>query len=139
PSSSTPSLVVAPVAAPALASDPVAPDDGVPRFEMAIDYWQVCIRIEGRLHCADGPADGRSLASTPPLLGIDDAISLSLGGSFGCIVRRRGTVSCWGANDGGQLGAGLREERSDVAVEVTGITNARRVLCAARHACALLA
>jgi alpha-tubulin suppressor-like RCC1 family protein len=34
-----------------------------------------------------------------PVLGIDDAIAVALGGSQSCALRRSGTVACWGYDD----------------------------------------
>ena len=38
------------------------------------------------------------------VVGITDAIDMSLGPGNSCAVRRNGSVVCWGNNDGGQLG-----------------------------------
>jgi hypothetical protein len=140
PSSGARALVVGNVSAPGVTQgEPVPDETETPRVEIAIAFGRMCTRVEGRVYCIDGPIEGRALASGEPMFGIEDAIDIAIANGFGCIARARGTVSCWGANEMGQLGAGIREEKSDVAVEVAGVTNARRVAVGERHACALLA
>ena len=59
--------------------------------------------------------------------------------TFGCGVRRGGAVICWGANQYGQLGAGVM---AAPAVQlgptaVLSITDARAVSAGGSHACVL--
>jgi alpha-tubulin suppressor-like RCC1 family protein len=137
PAADPSSLVVAQVNGPGIPNAPAIVDDTSARFEMAIDYMQLCVRIEKRVFCRhDGPADGRALAEGTPKF--DDAVSIAVGRGFGCVVHETGGVSCWGANDVGQLGAGIRDEKSEAPVVVAGITNAKRVTLGRKHACALL-
>jgi hypothetical protein len=113
-------------------------DDTLP-LEIAINASLLCLRLAGRVYCTTDAAPERALDADAPLHGIEDAVSLALGDDFGCAVTRRGTVFCFGDNDDGQLGAGLRAERMNDPIQVSGITNARRVSAGAAHACALLA
>ncbi len=111
--------------------------EGAP-IEIAIGGTMICVRLEGKVHCdADAPADA-PVAAWPSLPGIDDAIDVSLGRIAGCVATRRGTVHCFGDNSHGQLGAGLRDERSDAPVQVLGVSGARRVVMGELHACAIL-
>ena len=54
------------------------------------------------------------------------------------VVRRDGTVWCWGSNGDGQLGDGTTTTRL-VPTRVVGITGALQVDAGGSHACALLA
>ena len=108
------------------------------RLEIALDYQRLCVRSEGRVRCTSSPTPDVSLAAAPALEGIDDAVSLSITGAFGCVATRAGKVLCFGDNTYGQLGAHLRADRSDKPVVVSGVANAKRVLTSAAHACAIL-
>lgn len=107
-------------------------------FEMVLGSNRVCARIAGHIHCTHEPSPDSALASTPPLPGIDDAVSLALGRGFGCAATRDGGILCFGDNEYGQLGGNLRAPRSDKPIAVVGISGARRVVAGDRHACALL-
>lgn len=142
-----PTTVVVPPASalPATAAPVGPPDPPSPRgeavspFELAIGGAGVCARLDGRVHCASVLDPDRPLAGEPEVEGVRDAVAIALGRSFGCAATRAGKVMCWGDNTRAQLGAGLRTERSDKAVEVVGVTNARRVFAGDMHACAILA
>jgi hypothetical protein len=77
-------------------------------------------------------------ARTPTaVVGIADAVAVATGGSFGCALRRAGTVSCWGANGPiGDLGDGTLDD-SVVSTSVVGITDATQISAGDGHACAL--
>lgn len=107
-------------------------------IEIAIAPPRVCVRLDGKVHCADGD-DSVPVVQWPVVGGIDDATSVALGRDFGCIATRRGTVHCFGSNFSGQLGARLRDEQSKDAVAVVGISSARRVFAGDAHVCAVLA
>ena len=70
---------------------------------------------------------GTSISWAPvKVVGIDDAVDVSLGFAHTCAVHATGEVSCWGRNDDGQLGNGTdgAENNSDSPVKVLGITDA---------------
>jgi alpha-tubulin suppressor-like RCC1 family protein len=104
-------------------------------FELAIGGVELCARIEGKVHCGRGD-DSQPIAASPPVGGIEDATSLSLGADFGCLTTRRGSVHCWGSNASAQLGAKIAAESSKDPVQVASITNAKRVFAGDGHACA---
>lgn len=112
-----------------------APGDVTP-FELAIGNNGFCVRLNGKVHCGPGE-DSMPLAASSPIGAIDDATSIALGHDYGCLTTRRGTVHCWGSNVAAQLGAGLAGERSDVAVQVAGVTRAKRIFAGDAHACAI--
>ena len=60
------------------------------------------------------------------VVGIDDAVDVSLGFSHSCAVHATGEASCWGRNDQGQLGNGTDglANNSPTPVKVQGITDA---------------
>ena len=75
--------------------------------------------------------------------GITDATAIAAGGnqfnSHSCALHQTGAVSCWGANDAGQLGNGQSGEDADssVPVKVNGITDATAITAGSYHSCAL--
>jgi len=136
-------IVVAPAASPAglVAIDVTGADpssEPVSPLEVALDDRRLCVRTGGRVHCTTAPSADVSLTAAPALEGIEDAVSLSISGAFGCVATRAGKVLCFGDNTHGQLGAQLRADWSDAPVVVSGVANAKRVLTSEGHACALL-
>lgn len=81
----------------------------------------------------------RNSSGNSKVVGINDATSVSAGSFYTCAVRQDNSVSCWGANTSGQLGAGETEEvlSSQVPVQVSGIADAEAVDLGFFHACAL--
>ena len=69
------------------------------------------------------------------VLGITDATTITTAEYHSCALHQDGTISCWGANRGGQLGNGTSED-SLVPVKVQGITDATAITTA-DHSCAL--
>ena len=62
------------------------------------------IRESGRL----GDGKGGFEVSWPvEVIGITDATGITTGSSHSCALHQTGTISCWGANDYGQLGNGV--------------------------------
>jgi alpha-tubulin suppressor-like RCC1 family protein len=95
--------------------------------------------IEGELGAGPDATEAFGEATTPAdVPGITDAVSIGAGNAHTCIVRKTGTVSCWGRNDEGQLGNGTLED-SYVPANVQTISNAKRVVGGQYFTCALLA
>ena len=70
---------------------------------------------------------GTSISWAPvKVVGIDDAVDVSLGFTHTCAVHATGEASCWGRNGHGQLGNGTDgpENNSNTPVKVLGITDA---------------
>jgi alpha-tubulin suppressor-like RCC1 family protein len=107
-------------------------------------WFKCALQGDGRVFCWTGAAgyapvlgDGStSPRVTPrPVSGVSDATQLTAGGSFVCVLRRGGTVACWGRNAEGQLGqAGGMP--SAVPVAVSGLTGVAEVRAGRAHACA---
>ena len=84
----------------------------------------------------DGSENDKSVPSQ--VVGINNAIAMSMGDSFGCAIKSDKTVACWGYNGQYQLGNGT-SDNSSVSVVVTGLTDTVAISAGASHACALKA
>ena len=79
-----------------------------------------------------------SCSSNPIDIGLTRVSSIATGGAHSCALLADGTVSCWGANDRGQLGNGAFTFSSP-PVKVNQLTNVIAIATGAGHSCALLA
>jgi hypothetical protein len=80
-----------------------------------------------------------SASATPSTGGATSPITqIAGGGAHTCALHLDGTLTCWGANDAGQLGIGTSTRGSTTPVTVSGITTAVAVTAGANHSCALL-
>jgi alpha-tubulin suppressor-like RCC1 family protein len=86
----------------------------------------------------DPPSALRGYSLPVAVPGLHDATSIASGLYHSCATLHSGQVWCWGANNAGQLGNDTEPPTSFVPVEVTGISNAARVVANADHTCALL-
>ncbi|MBA2661714.1 MAG: hypothetical protein H0U74_05425 [Bradymonadaceae bacterium] len=90
---------------------------------------------QGQLGAGSESPAIRSLAPLPVVLATS-ATDLTAGRQHACALLTGGTVSCWGLNNYGQLGAGnLGFVRSPVAV--VGVSNAVSIAATAESSCAL--
>ena len=73
-----------------------------------------------------------------PVKGIDDAVGVAAGIGHGCILRRGGTVACWGAGSGDNFGVGPSPASQHVRapLPVTGIADAEQLVAGGGHTCA---
>jgi alpha-tubulin suppressor-like RCC1 family protein len=79
---------------------------------------QLVARVQGR----PGPElvlEARAVAAGRPV-SVPVSAGIRAGGSHSCIVASNGTVTCWGGNDGGQLGEGSGSRRLFPSVPVQG-------------------
>lgn len=133
--------------------DPDGGDEPTRQFgQVAVGYFHGCGRkTSGSVVCwgdngagqlGDGLAfdDTSRLAKTPtpqPVPGIDDATAIAAGsGSFTCVVRKTGRVSCWGVNIFGQLGNDSTQ-RSSSPVDAVGLNDATRIAVGISFTCAV--
>ncbi len=72
---------------------------------------------------------------TPTSIGLTDVTSLAVGPGHACVVRKDGTVWCWGANHDGELGDGTTVDRA-VPVQALAIQHAVEVVVGGQHSCA---
>ncbi|MBX3313895.1 MAG: hypothetical protein KF906_06210 [Actinobacteria bacterium] len=100
-----------------------------------------------------GTIDLRTYTTTPTHLVLDvtgyllpldtaptaPAIDVVAGAHHSCLLRSDGTVACWGDNDRGQLGIGVRGAARSAPVEVIGITDATQIAAGGATSCARLA
>lgn len=93
---------------------------GTPATDVGMGSANGCIlRPSGQVSCAgrnfsgevgDGTTD--STMVWRDVVGLADAIMLSVGNSHACAVRQSGAVVCWGGNQQGELGDGTTDSRS---------------------------
>lgn len=81
----------------------------------------------------------QSSAAPVQVWGIADATAVTAGDSHACAIRQTGAISCWGANDSGQLGNGRSGDITDsfIPVPVADITDATAIAAGSNHTCAL--
>jgi alpha-tubulin suppressor-like RCC1 family protein len=73
-----------------------------------------------------------------PVVGVREAIAVSVGNGHACALIAGGSIRCWGTNASGQLGDGTTSMNSPVPVTVSGIINAVAVSAGIDLTCALL-
>src|SRR5581483_10631217 len=90
------------------------------------------------------PAGSDTDDASPPVLvtGISNATAIATGSLHTCVVLATGHVSCWGANESGELGSTTNAANpfgdNPTPTEVAGITNATGLAGGEGHTCALL-
>jgi alpha-tubulin suppressor-like RCC1 family protein len=85
--------------------------------------------------------DGTTTSSDIPVQvqGLSNAVEVAAGeGDDSCAALSTGRVDCWGDKSNGELGDGSREGKSEMPIEVHGITNAIQIANGLQYACALL-
>jgi alpha-tubulin suppressor-like RCC1 family protein len=95
----------------------------------------VCWGADGQGQLGNGTT-AEEFTAPVPVSPITDGVSVGAGGATTCVARSGGVVSCWGANDSGQLGNGGTTP-SLVPVDVSGVSDATQVTVSGTHACAL--
>jgi alpha-tubulin suppressor-like RCC1 family protein len=78
-------------------------------------------------------------SSAATVVNLTNAVSIVAGTSHTCALRASGAVSCWGANDLGQLGNGSRDitQGHNVPVDVPGLSDVTGIAAGGNHTCAL--
>ncbi|MFO0610282.1 MAG: hypothetical protein U0324_44390 [Polyangiales bacterium] len=127
---------------------------GLRSFSLYLHHTCV-LATDGSVRCWGnnpyGEAGGGTEAqATPvPITGITDAVDLQQGSggnfatgagtSWRCVLRRAGTVSCWGSysqgNQSGQLGDGTTTQRA-TPLDVPGLTDAAQISVGGSTVCA---
>jgi alpha-tubulin suppressor-like RCC1 family protein len=75
------------------------------------------------------------LLDPTPVNAISLASAVAAGARHTCAILADATVSCWGANESGQLGNG-KVDSSNVPVQVLGLTNVDAIVAGGAHSCA---
>jgi alpha-tubulin suppressor-like RCC1 family protein len=71
------------------------------------------------------------------VMGVSDAIGVTVGGEHACAVLKDGTAQCWGSNEWGQLGNGTTDATT-ATITVDGLSDAVFLASSLRQTCALL-
>ncbi|WP_170185623.1 RCC1 domain-containing protein [Lapillicoccus jejuensis] len=115
---------------------------------LAAGYAHACAALtSGEVRCwgagesgqlGTGPSLGAGDGTPQPVPGVSDAVAVSAGGNTSCVLRRGGSVSCWGENVFGSVGDGSTANR-DHPVAVSGLAGpATKVSVGPGYACALV-
>lgn len=121
-----------PAAAP-LAPAPFQTPAPVSRLAGNDDQFCAALR-DGRVACWKD----RSVGGPRPVElvgGISDAISVSVGQSHRCALRRSGGVSCWGLDVSGALGSSARPRDDKTPVAVQDVADAEELSAGASFSC----
>jgi alpha-tubulin suppressor-like RCC1 family protein len=107
-------------------------------FTCAIDGGTpVCFGANDFGELGRGGATGDSLAHPrpEPVVDLDDATELALGGAFVCALRDGGAVACWGRNALDVLGVKADGRPSTAPVVIEGLPPLTQVAAGHAHAC----
>jgi hypothetical protein len=120
--------------------------------EVAVTLNWGCVRTATGSVVCNGPCDGtQACPNEAAVVGLSDAVQLAGGAYDICALRQTGAVVCWGANNVGQLGAGLPtaysgsdgsdlvEAQSATPVEVLGLQGVRSIAGGGDTFCAVAA
>jgi len=98
--------------------------------DFVIGTSHVCALGAGDVSCRGASVRGAGAATSSAL------VALATGGSHVCGLDPRGQASCWGANEGGQLGDGTRTDRES-PVPVRTELRFSRLTAGVTHTCGL--
>lgn len=113
----------------------IANTAGASAVDMTVSFG--CVLVKGSPLCwgandlgqlGYGGAATSAPVPTRPALGITDAVSITVGTDFACVLRSSGETRCWGSNQVGQLGATV----GSPAI----VTGATAVSAGSAHVCA---
>ena len=107
--------------------------------QLAGNYSTLCaLKLDGKIACWGyltdqlGEPFEKSISGDVP--DISDATAIAVGLKHACMVRRDGTVWCWGNNEAAQLGGGgassARPVRVALPARATGVAAGKRSTCA---------
>lgn len=91
---------------------------------------------EDHAECGDDTTVFDCSADPVVVTGLTDAIQMVAGARHVCVIHDGGTVSCWGSNDAGQLGAAAGASVAAPTL-VDGLTGVTQLAAGADHTCAL--
>jgi len=128
-----------------VAPEPVAGLRDVVQISAGVS--QTCVLIaDGSVHCwgwdewgalGDGEASYAPQPVPTAVVGLADAVQISLGNYHSCAVLRDGTARCWGLNRSSELGDGTTVMRAS-PIEVAGLEGVVEIAAGQDFTCALL-
>lgn len=127
-----------PIRAPtkALLSPRVLAGSGVKQIS-GFGFGMCLLKVDGTVHCTGEAAPSKDgVESLTQVPGLKGATQIAAGDAHGCALHASGEVSCWGANERGQLGDGTQLERKG-AVAVRDLRDAIAVASGHGFSCAL--
>ena len=102
------------------------------------------VRVSGKVNCwgrndsgqlGNGTFDDTGVPAE--VAGISNAVAVAAGESHTCALLATHTVKCWGDNSLGLLGNGTQTTFTPLAVDVSGLSNATKLVAGDTHTCAL--
>lgn len=99
----------------------------------------------GDLYCWGSNLDGRlgtggaatNFGLPQPVSGITNLTDIQCQGEFSCALHKSGSVYCWGLNDEGQMGNGVRAGMHATPELVSGLSGVDALSAGEGHVCAL--
>ncbi|MCC6999813.1 MAG: hypothetical protein IT370_34745 [Deltaproteobacteria bacterium] len=116
---------------------------------IAAGRWHTCVLAGGQIYCTGANDEAQVGYATPVTepnrtwsvnvapVAVTGATALVAGQYHTCALVAAGAVTCWGDNDGLQLGR-MPATDSLVPMQVAGITGATRLALGGEHSCALV-
>jgi len=114
----------------------VTHDSARDRFVLFGGCEQYCTPVAGDTWELHLPTSSRIPA---PVADLTDVVSISCGLSHSCAVTGSGAVTCWGANDSGQLGDGTTTDRMAPIIPAGLGSGVKAVAAGEAHTCVLTA
>ena len=106
--------------------------------QIAAGFSHACaLDAKGAVTCwGSGDWGGKGAYAKPALGTVTQVVA---GDRHACALTKDGKVKCWGSNDAGQLGAKSDTNVHAKAVDVSGVTGAKRLVVGEASTCAVLA
>ncbi|MBO9533670.1 MAG: hypothetical protein J7513_11930 [Solirubrobacteraceae bacterium] len=98
------------------------------------DWWCWGDNEAGQLGTGFAPEGAWTIS--PPIPGISGAVRIDSEFNHSCVVQSGGTLTCWGANNHGQLGRGTVTD-GEIPAAVDGLSEVTDVAVGSYHTCAL--
>jgi alpha-tubulin suppressor-like RCC1 family protein len=121
-----------------------APSDRAAMGRISAGKFNTCYVQSGSVYCwgnnASHQVDSSSVSprsKAVKVIGIDTAVSVSVGHAFACAVLQSGSVQCWGGNSAGQANSGTPGADSTSPVTISSLADVVAVATGTAHACAL--
>ncbi|HEX5657682.1 MAG TPA: hypothetical protein VFX59_10830 [Polyangiales bacterium] len=106
---------------------------------MAANWFRTCA-LDASQHvlCWGGAYGESEHVLSPRMVALEGAAKVAVGTGHTCALKADATVWCWGANDGGQLGNGMRSESPSLTpTQVLGLGPVKEIALGGGTSCAL--